>query len=126
MKRSYEPVPKAGRKPPARRRPLPPMSHKRLSEREQRAEVRRATIERAGHRCQGPSFGLPGPCGSPNLLRPELEVHETTARGTHPGSHLDPSCTVALCQNCHSAVTSPVGEMRKLAESVGLIKRATR
>jgi len=53
-------------------------------------------------------------------------VHETTARGTHPGSHLDPSCTVALCQSHHSMVTSPVGEMRKLCESVGLIKRATR
>ena len=126
MKRSYDPVPKAGPRPPAKRRPLPRASHKRLSEREQRAEVRRLTIERAGHRCQGPAYGLPGECASPDLLRPELEVHETTARGTHPGSHLDPSCTVALCQSHHSMVTSPVGEMRKLCESVGLIKRATR
>jgi len=50
VKRSYEPVPKSGPRPPAKRRPLPRASHKRLSEREQRAEVRRLTIERAGHR----------------------------------------------------------------------------
>ena len=60
MKRSYEPVPKSGPRPPAKRRPLPRVSHKRLSEREQRAVVRRLTIERAGHRCQGPAYGLPG------------------------------------------------------------------
>ena len=41
MKRSYEPVPKSGPRPPAKRRPLPRAPHKRLSEREQRAEVRR-------------------------------------------------------------------------------------
>lgn len=110
---------KSGPRPPAKRRPLPRASHKRLSEREQRAEVRRLTIERSGHRCQGPSFGLPGRCASPDLRRPELEVHETTARGTHPGSHLDPSCTVALCQIHHSAITEAVGELRKLCESVG-------
>lgn len=88
--------------------------------------MRRETIARAGHRCQGPSFGLPGRCASPDPRRPELEVHETTARGTHPGSHLDPSCTVALCQRHHSMVTSPVGEMRRLCEAVGLIVRSTK
>ena len=41
MKRYSGPVPKSGPRPPAKRRPLPRVSHKRLSEREQRAEVRR-------------------------------------------------------------------------------------
>lgn len=114
----------AGRKK-APRRPLPAQSAKRKAERGLRDEVRRQTLERAGHRCEGPAYGLPGACRIVSMERAPLEVHEKTARGTHPGSHLDASVTVALCQFHHDVVTSPSGENRKLAERLGLIVRAT-
>lgn len=103
---------------------LRPVSSKRAAERGQRAEVRRITLERAGGRCEGPGRGLEGECASPNPLRPVLETNETKARGTHPGSHLDASCTVALCQRHHDLLTNAVGEVRVHAEATGLIVRA--
>lgn len=118
------PVWKTGKKKPAAKKPLPFKSAKRKAEADQRAEVRRITAERAGYRCQGPEAGLPGDCFSPDPTRPDLEVHEPRQRSTHPGSHLDASNTVLLCQRHHDAVTSPVGEARVLAEGIGMIVRA--
>lgn len=119
-----EPRWKTGKKPPAKKKPLAWKSAKRKAEAEQREEVRRVTAERAGGRCQGPSFDLPGECSSPYPWRPELETNEVRRRGTHPGSHLDASDTVLLCQLHHDAITSPVGELREHCERVGLIVRA--
>lgn len=107
------------------RRPLPAQSAKRKAEQRARAEVRAETLARAGWTCQGPSFGLPETCRMVSMDRPVLEVHEVAQRSTHPGSHLDVEVTVALCQLHHDMVSSPVGELRELVESVGLIVRAT-
>jgi hypothetical protein len=105
------------------RRSVKPVSDRRRSETEQRAEVRRL-VKARDRVCQGPGAGLPDPCASPFEWRAELEVHEYAQRSTHPGSHLDPDLCVLLCQHHHDMVTSPVGEMRALVERVGLIVRS--
>jgi 5-methylcytosine-specific restriction endonuclease McrA len=85
--------------PLKRRKPLRPVSAKRLAEKPLRDEVRRITLARAGYRCQAPGlFGIV--CGGG-----ELEVHEIHSRGTTPGSHLDDTVTVALCPRHHRHVT---------------------
>lgn len=58
------------------------------------------------------------------MARPCLEVHETEQRSTHPGSHLNPEVTVALCQVHHDFCTSPVGANRELVLSLGLLVKA--
>jgi 5-methylcytosine-specific restriction endonuclease McrA len=96
-----------------RRTPLKRVSAKRLAEAPERAEVRRITLARAGHRCQAPgAFGLL--CGGG-----ELEVHEVHSRGTTPGSHLDPDVTMALCPNHHRYATDHPAE----AHAAGLRRR---
>ena len=102
---------------------LPPVSPKRRAEAPLRAEVRRQAIERDGG-CVGPRRGLPGACG-PVGDRTGIEVHEVAQRSTHPGSHLKVELTACLCPRHHDACSSPVGEMRELVESVGLLVRAT-
>lgn len=112
-------------KPKPNRKGVRPVSVRRLSEAEARAHVRAEVIARDHYRCVGPDRGLPGVCSSPFPDRPPLEVHEAYQRSTHPGSHLRPDDCVTLCQTHHDAVTSPVGEARRLAERVGLIVRAS-
>lgn len=102
---------------------LAPRSPKTIREAPLRAAVRAEALARDGG-CVGPARGLPGACRS-YYGRPPLEVHEVAARGTHPGSHLKVELTVCLCNYHHDACTSPVGEMRVLVESLGLLVRAT-
>lgn len=81
-----------------KRRPIRPVSERRLAERNERAAVREQTLSRAGFRCEAPgAFGLR--CAG------VLDVHETYPRGSNPGSHLDPSVTMVLCRTHHRYVT---------------------
>lgn len=123
MSPDVTPYPKQGPRPKAKRKPLPWKSPKRAAEQEQRQAVRDEVMARDGHRCVGPTRGLPGVCASPDPSRPPLEVHEVEARGTHPGSHLRAEVCVTLCQFHHDAVTSPHGADRIAAEMAGLLVR---
>lgn len=101
------------------RTPLAAESPKRKAERPLRADVRRQVIER-DKGCVGPRKGLPGACGTlPD--RYGLEVHESSSRGTHPGSHLNVDLAVALCPVHHDMITSASGEMLELARRCGLV-----
>lgn len=117
------PIPKQGLPPKKRRRPIPPASPKRLAEKDRRDAVRAIVLARDPD-CVGAARGLPGPCASPWPHRYAREVHETHQRSTHPGSHLDPSKCVAMCQTHHDMVSSPTGQIRKLAIALGLLVEA--
>jgi hypothetical protein len=95
-----QPIPKQGLPRPKKRRPLPPASPKRLAEKDRRDAVRAIVLARDPD-CVGAARGLPGECASPWANRHQREVHETHQRSTHPGSHLDASKCVAMCQFHH-------------------------
>lgn len=97
------------------RRRLPAESAKRRAERAARAQVRAATLERAGWRCQAAELVPEVRCRGP------LDVDERTARGTHPGSHLDLEVTQALCRAHHEWK----GDHPAAAEQLGLRVRSS-
>lgn len=115
------PYPKPAPRAPKPRKRLRWQSPKRAAEKPLRDAVRAAAAIR-DQGCVGPARGLPGPCGAVGE-RWQLEVHETRARGTHPGSHLRLDSTALLCPIHHDAVTSPSGEARAIAEASGLLVR---
>jgi len=97
------------------RRALPRESAKRRAERPARTAVIAETLDRAGHRCQAAELVPHVECWG------RLDTHEVESRGTHPGSHLDPSVTLAVCRGHHEWI----GAEPKLAEAAGLRRRAT-
>jgi len=109
-----------------KRTPLKRMSSKRRQSLEQRADVREAVLARDGGcvfwqfmwwtTCPEPlDFGNQCPqfCDGP------LDVHETTPRGTHPGSELDEGVCVCLCRRHHQFIHS----RPRLGYQTGLLKR---
>lgn len=74
------------------------MSAKTAARREERAEVRAATIARDG-RCVAGRF-VPGVACAPGL-----EADEFQGRGREPGSQYDLAKTQALCPRCHRIKT---------------------
>lgn len=87
----------------------------RKAEAPQRAAVREQALARAGYRCEGAAL-IPTPCWGP------LDCHEIEARGTHPGSHLNPEVVRVLCRGHHEWV----GAHPRQAEEKGLRRRATK
>ena len=114
--------PRAAR-PMLRRAPIRPASPKRRAEAPQRAAVRELVLARDGG-CVPAARGMPGPCGS-RPGRPSLEVHEIAARGTAPGSHLDPDLCVATCPAHHDQITEATGDLLALARDLDLRRRPT-
>lgn len=81
-----------------RRRPISPVSAKRLAEAPARTAVREAAIAR-DRRCVASDFVLSVPCTE------WLEVDEMQGRGRQPGSHLDLDAVQCLCGPCHRLKT---------------------
>lgn len=104
-------------------RPLRSQSDKRRAEASKRAQVRIDVLARDGE-CIPAKRGMPGACEVyPD--RAPLEVHEIAARGTHPGSHLDPDLCVATCPRHHDDLTSATGDLLALARKLDLRRRPT-
>ena len=99
------------------RKRLPAESPKRKAERPVRAEVRQVVLER-DQGCTARGL-LPGRCWHP--YGEPLDVHEVTARGTHPGSHLNPDAAVAVCRGHHQWIGNHPAE----AEEAGFRVRFT-
>ena len=70
-------------------------SQKTIDNQSQRDEVRRVSLERAGHRCQMAALIPEMPCSG------RLEVDEVEGRGINPGSHLDLDATQVGCRSHH-------------------------
>ncbi len=104
-------------------RPLRSQSDKRRSEAAARAQVRIDVLARDGE-CIPANRGMPGPCEVYGGRAP-LEVHEIAARGTHPGSHLDPDLCVATCPSHHDDLTNATGRLLELARKLDLRRRPT-
>lgn len=104
-------------------RPLRSQSDKRRSEAAARAQVRIDVLARDGE-CIPAKRGMPGAC-EVYPGRAPLEVHEIAARGTHPGSHLDPDLCVAACPKHHDQITDASGDLLALARKLDLRRRPT-
>lgn len=104
-------------------RPLRSQSDKRRGEAAARAQVRIDVLARDGE-CIPAKRGMPGACAVYGDRAP-LEVHEIAARGTHPGSHLDPDLCVATCPKHHDDLTNATDELLTLARKLDLRRRPT-
>jgi hypothetical protein len=107
-----------------RRQPIQPQSAKRRAEKPRRDEVRRATVERAGYRCELAAAVPEVECWSPErdtLGRWWLDVDEVVSRGVRPGGHLDPTNTQAACRAHHDWRAANPREARRR----GLRRRST-
>lgn len=87
---------------------IKPRSQKRIDEADARWEVRQATLQRAGFRCEAPDLAFGVPHGGP------LDVDERISRGVRPGAHLDVTITQVLCRMHHSAKALYPDEARRL------------
>ena len=103
--------------------PLRSQSDKRRAEASKRAQVRIDVLARDGE-CIPWRRGMPGAC-EVYPGRAPLEVHEIAARGTHPGSHLDPDLCVATCPRHHDQITDATGDLLVLARKLDLRRRPT-
>ena len=90
---------RARSKPLRRGKRLAPVSEKRLSEKDRRAEVRALVLARAGYRCEARNLVPEVRCWHPPGV--ELDVDEVVPRGVYPGGHLDPDNCQALCRAHH-------------------------
>lgn len=102
----------------ARSKGLRYQSPKRAAEKPERDAVREHVLNR-DRRCIPADRGMPGACQVYGGRDP-LEVHEIAARGTHPGSHLDPDLCVAACPYHHDRLTNAYGEELELARELDL------
>lgn len=110
-------------KPMLRRTPLRSASPKRLAEAPERAAVRDLVLAR-DRTCVPAQRGMPGDCETLPGRAP-LEVHEIAARGTHPGSHLDPDLCVATCPKHHDQISNATGDVLALARTLDLRRKPT-
>src|ERR1700679_1688973 len=94
---------------------LRPRRKKRVSNSiERSSEVRRRTLERAGHKCE-----IPGCTDSQDFKGPD--VHHITHLGHRGTDHTNN--TIALCPACHARVHRGVGPVRRsLAKLVSEIR----
>lgn len=105
------------RRTPMRRTPtkIAGRSARTVAELPIRAEVRRLSLERAGHRCEMAALVPEVKCGG------LLEVDEFEGRGVNPGAHLDAAFTRVACQLHHRWKT----EHPALALERGLRQKST-
>ena len=89
---------------------LRPRSDKRISEQQERQDVRELALARAGYRCSVPDGFAGVRCWGP------LDVDEIAPRGVRPGGHLDDDNVQVLCRGHHDWK----GEHPKEAHALGL------